>query len=80
MILCKLERNVEENCYICFECENSTIFENMDNVQNYMRTKHSSCIHSKLCQIIFDKLKSIETTDSGVKYIKVLQTGQTVIS
>ena len=50
----------------------------MDNVQNYMHTKHSFCIHSKLCQIIFDNLKSIETTDSGVKYIEVLQTGKTV--
>ena len=57
MILCKLERSKNGNIFICFECENLTLFENMGNVDNFAKTKSSTCPYLKLylrsCSILF---------------------------
>ena len=31
IVLCKLVRLESRNCFLCFACENSTVFENMNN-------------------------------------------------
>ena len=58
MVLRKLERSISELCFLCFECENLTVFENMRSTENFVHTKSTSCIHVKLCKIIFAEVKS----------------------
>ena len=61
MILCKLIRHAAGNCYLCFECENSSVFENMD-LENYAKTKPCDCIHINLCKVIFTDIPSKNKT------------------
>ena len=51
MILCKLERDRGLNCFECFECEHVTTLENMK-----LASKQSSCIHVRLCSILFSDI------------------------
>ena len=57
MVLCKLVRHEFGNCFLCFACENSTVFENM-NIEHYVKTKPLGCIHMNLCKVILAEIPS----------------------
>ena len=81
MILCKLVLQKPEYCFICFKCENLTILENMDNVEDYAKSKNKSCIHKKLCKVIFaENISKNYNISPEINYIEVLQKGKVCIS
>ena len=72
-VLCKME-NGSQACFQCFECENSTIYENMNDAKNYAITKKSECLHVKLCNLLFSNCRSEEVDKhfDEKNYIEVL--------
>ena len=38
-LLCKMIQNETEPCYLCFACENPSVYENMSNLEMFMKTK-----------------------------------------
>ena len=80
MVLCKLERSISELCFLCFDCENLTVFENMRSTENFVHTKSTSCIHVKLCKLIFPEVKSTKTAPVERNFIEVLKTGNVYLS
>ena len=71
-ILCKMEFG-SERCFLCFDCENRTVYEYMNNVDNYSKSKNTECIHVKLCIVLYsesDHKKQLDLAQNN--YIEVL--------
>ena len=52
-LLCKIIRNLKSQSFLCLECQNETIFENMNDVEQFIKTKGSKCVHEQLCEVLF---------------------------
>ena len=71
-ILCKMECG-SERCFLCFDCENRTVYEYMNNVDKYTQSKKTECIHVKLCIILYSESEPIKQIDLAQNnYIEVL--------
>ena len=80
MVLCKLVRHESGNCFLCFACENSTVFENM-NIEHYVKTKPLSCIHINLCKVIFAEISSKKASiPEHCNYVEVLNKEKVLIA
>ena len=70
-LLCKMIRSFESLSFLCLECQNATIFENMNDVEKFVKTKTNQCVHEQLCEVLFhvdDAVKEV-LEDS---YVEVL--------
>ena len=64
-------RSFESLSFLCLECQNATIFENMNDVEKFVKTKTNQCVHEQLCEVLFhvdDAVKEV-LEDS---YVEVL--------
>ena len=52
-LLCKQIKSFESHSFLCLECQNATIFDNMNDVEKFVKTKTSQCVHEQLCKILF---------------------------
>ena len=72
MLLCKMVRTDPKNIFFCFECENTSVLENME-LDKFAQSRTDSCIHIDLCKVLFsDTLVEMKKISADSNFVEVL--------